>query len=278
MDTKANQSFICIGEGVNDRELDAILLYWEFNFDELKFVNKVMDIKQKFALELSNIPSLVRAKSSFSCDLPNFQCNVCGEHKSIKIRSDFSEQANQYGYTCESCLTKREKEILSQFVEVVDKYTTDLYDSSFDYTTLSYLEKLVLFLLISEYHKEDGKPLYCDAKRFSLTGCHSTDKNFLTTFLKKGAILIVDEVSDEIKQLKSEFHKIRDMLFKFHESAKSHAVRANYRCNEMDAYASGMYLRFSDYDTAVELQSALYADICEKKIKKSDIEDFQFLT
>ena len=174
-------------------------------------------------------------------------------------------------------MKKQEKKVLARFTEVLDSYTDDLYNSTFDYNELSYMEKLALFLLLSEYHREDGGPLYCDAKRFSLTGCHQTDRDFIAKFVEKGAILVIEERSVEIKALKKEFHAIREKKFKFHESKKSTCLRVNYDSPEMETYASGMYLRFSNYSNAMELQTALYADICERKLTKSDIEDFQHI-
>ena len=57
----------------------------------------------------------------------------CGVGETIRIRSNFKEQANSYGYTCEDCLEKQEKKVLARFTEVLDSYTDDLYNSTFDY-------------------------------------------------------------------------------------------------------------------------------------------------
>lgn len=277
MATSKKRGYVCFEQAVSEDECKALTLYWEIDFDEMGFKHKVNDLKKQFAPSIGNIASLARSKTSYSCDLPNFQCVDCGNSKSIKIRSNFKEQANQYGYTCSSCLEKRETGVLTKFALVVEKYTSDLYSSSFDYTTLSYLEKVLLFLLLSEYHKKDGEPLYCDAKQFSLTGCRQTDLEYISVFVQKDALLIVDEVSSEVKELKDEFRRIREMKFRFHESSSSYGMRVSYRSEQMDSYASGMYLRFSDYKTASELKTKLYADICKRELTQSDYSDFKFL-
>lgn len=277
MTISKNRGYVCFEKVVSEDERNALTLYWDIDFDEMRFKHKVNDLKEQFAPSISNIASLARSKTSYSCDLPNFRCVDCGSSASIKIRSNFKEQANLYGYTCSSCLEKRETEVLSQFTLVVEKHTSDLYSSSFDYKTLSYLEKVLLFLLLSEYHKKDGEPLYCDAKEFSLTGCRQTDLEYISIFAQKNALLIVDEVSSEVKELKDEFRRIRAMKFRFHESASSYGMRVSYRSEQMDSYASGMYLRFSDYKTASELKTKLYADICKRELTQSDYSDFKFL-
>ena len=272
-----NRGYVCFEQPVTTAEAEALMMYWDVDFEEMSFKFKVTDINNEFAPTVTNIASLARSKSSYCCDLSNFRCMNCGVGETIRIRSNFKEQANSYGYTCEDCLEKQEKKVLARFTEVLDSYTDDLYNSTFDYNELSYMEKLALFLLLSEYHREDGGPLYCDAKRFSLTGCHQTDRDFIAKFVEKGAILVIEERSVEIKALKKEFHAIREKKFKFHESKKSTCLRVNYDSPEMETYASGMYLRFSNYSNAMELQTALYADICERKLTKSDIEDFQHI-
>lgn len=272
-----NRGYICFEQPVTTAEAEALMMYWDVKFDEMSFKFKVTDINNEFSPTITNIASLARSKSSYCCDLPNFRCKCCGRGDPIRIRSNFKKQANSYGYTCESCLEAQEKKVLARFTEVLGSCTEDLYNSTFDYKELSYMEKLGLFLLLSEYHREDGGPLFCDSKQFSLTGCHQTDRDFIAKFVQKGAILVIEERSEEIKTLKKEFHAIREKKFKFHESKQSTCLRVNYDSPEMETYASGMYLRFSNYSNAMELQTALYADICERKLTKSDIEDFQYI-
>jgi len=272
-----NQGYICFEQAVTKAESEALLMYWEVNFDEMRFKYKVADINDEFSPYVTNVALLARSKSSYSCDLPNFKCNDCGVGEPITIRSNFKDQANAYGYTCESCLEQQESLVLNRFTEVLNTTTEDLYNSSFDYNELSYMEKVGLFLLLTEYHREDGGPLYCDATCFSLTGCDQTDRDLITKFVEKGAILVVEERSEELKSLKEKFRFIREMKFKFHESKHDQCLSVNYQSTEMETYASGMYLRFSNFNNAMELQTALYEDICDRKLTMKDVQDFQYI-
>ena len=124
-----NRGYVCFEQPVTTAEAEALMMYWDVDFEEMSFKFKVTDINNEFAPTVTNIASLARSKSSYCCDLSNFRCMNCGVGETIRIRSNFKEQANSYGYTCEDCLEKQEKKVLARFTEVLDSYTDDLYNS-----------------------------------------------------------------------------------------------------------------------------------------------------
>ena len=266
--------YICYEQEVNEREIIIINEYWSLASSEIpSFTYSVKEHNELYKIyksDVGNLANLIKKKSSVSCCHPSFICDSCKSKMTTSSRHVCLSRLKQTSYTCDRCEMIAVEKIKKESLDIINAYKNKILQSDYSFSSLTYVEKLCLFILLTEYHSADKQPLRINPESLHLTGCDEVDIKYIRSLKSKGVLAIVDSVPDEVIQANNQLNYNRYRVTSFWAPAE--VKRGD------SEFSPGIYLRYTnEFESSAELQQKLYSEICSRKFKESDIEELRIL-
>lgn len=266
-----NNLYVCYEQEVNENEVIVINEYWSLtNSNVPSFTYSVTKHKELFKGDVGNIANLIKNKSSVSSCHPGFNCNCCQSRTPVLLRNICISRLKLSSYTCDNCLAAEAEKNKKELLGIINTYKNKLLDSDYDLTDLTYIEKLCLFILISEYHAVDRQSLRINPEALHLSGCNEVDIKYIRSLESKGVLALIDSIPKKIADANDQLNYNKYRVDNFWNQTE---------INRGDGeFGPGIYLRYTnEIESSIDLLQKLYDEICTRKFKKSDIEDIKIL-
>ena len=279
-----SRGMICYCDSVSENELEAINLYWEMNeATNSGFSFTVSELQAKFKGKVSNLNNLIKKKSCFTFDPDSSACNWCGKITIAYKRKDVLDIKKSDVYVCKTCIhEKQERERLEEeqrkraLFSTIKNIKQQMLLGNYSVSTLSYVEKLYLFLLLSEYYEADGEPLKIDVENFCLAGSSESDHQYISQLVQKNILISIKEIPDEIRVLTDKLVFEGPNAFSRHDWMGTARRSENYLISS--PFKVGVYLcQCEKGGSTSSLLQTLYTDICEINLTQRDFEDISIL-
>ncbi|WMS94321.1 hypothetical protein RB215_13835 [Pseudoalteromonas sp. HL-AS2] len=263
--------YICYEQEVSEREVIIINEYWSLASSEIPSftysIKKHDELYKSYKNDVGNLTSLIKKKSSVSCCHPSFICDSCKSKVTTSSRHECLSRLKLASYTCERCLMTAAEKVKKKSFDIINAYKNKILQSDYQLTSLTYVEKLCLFILLTEYQSADRQPLRIIPEALHLSGCREIDIKYIRSLESKGVLAIVESVPTEVAQANNQLKYNRSSFL-----APADVKRGN------GEFGMGVYLRYTnEFESPIELQQRLYSEICSRKFKESDIEDLRIL-
>ena len=282
MKSEQKQGYICYINPTQNSFIDVVdtieILdkYWKLDNDAKNgFAYSVVTLNQMYKGKFSNISTFAQSYSYFSIDSAPFNCQHCNCRQIFRNRQ--AVISTQYrGFICSTCKDKEiyltEQKPKRPFL-IVEGYKNEILASGYKLSTLTYLEKVFLFLLLSEFHRIERQPLNIISDNFSITGCKVLDSDFMTKLEQQGLLLVINEIPESIREANAKLIEHSLML------DLNHSNREQYTKGlDSGALMTGTYLCYnSEFTTSIDLLAQLYSDIEKRKLTRIDVEDIHIL-
>jgi hypothetical protein len=282
MKSEQKQGYICYINLTQNRFVDVVdtleILdkYWELDNDANNgFAHSVTKLNQMYKGRFSNISTFAQSYSYFSIDSAPFNCQHCNCRQIFRNRQAVIS-THYKGFICRTCKDKErylaEQKPNKPFINV-EKYKNKVLESGYKLSTLTYLEKVFLFLLLSEYHRIERQPLNIISDNVSITGCKVLDVDFMNKLEQKGSLLVINEIPESIREENAKLIE-HSLMLDLNQSNREQYTKGN----DSGALMTGTYLCYnSEFTSFVDLLAQLYSDIEKRKLTRTDVEDIHIL-
>lgn len=258
---------ICYAQPLEVNELQVVNKYWEISSsDPLKFSMKVDHIRALFP-EVGMPSSFVSKNSEFVITDNEFSCSKCGKMPRVSNRMNYLTTLKTPNTLCLDCKTEEAELEKKRNRDILDTYKASLFEKDYDLADLTYVEKINLFLILSSYYNDD-KPLSITNENLDLSGSQDFDSKLFVEMNKKGCLVIVNNLPDEVQDahdaIYGSFSRLQyDKNYRYKRSVAA----------EPGELIKGIYFNMpKQVEDISQVRAELYSHICASKISTSEIQ------
>lgn len=266
--------YICYENALKQDEAELLHKYWQLDqSSENIYRHKVQDLIGILNFDKeSYITKFVKGNCFISSNSQIFNCTSCQIKFNANCRTEFNSLIKRLPTVCDNCKKEEINLIALEKINILESSIQNPIFPEFSYEdlqSLNYVEKIILFVMISEMNVSENEPINFSEGELNLTGVTDIDKDILSSLFNKKAIYVIkDEDYNNLPLL----IETTEYIYK----NKKHLNSDNI--NSVNSFLSALYepgvyfLKPTDSPSFEDFLDKLFEDINNYFITKKDIE------